>query len=285
MFIIPRMANPLTPEQIQQFREDYKRCGEAVIEAIISYHSTRDPKLIPEIVAGILQRYLPPSSVDLASRPDSALLVEDLGIDSLTMLEVILSIEEALGVRIDNNELRDIRTLGDVKGFAVHKASAAKASTSIVQQEFSRRELENLLPQGPPFLFLDSARLEGAAVEAVFQAREDGFYFQGHFKDRPVLPAAILCEAMGQAACLYIRKTEHPSSGKHIFVLNIEGAHFRRVVVPSDKVEIRMQLRHAAPPLYHFNGEAKVGGESVAHLERLILASGELQEAVTSDVS
>ena len=42
--------------------------------------------------------------------------------DSLTMLEIVMLIEQTLKVSIDNEELRDLRTLGDVKAYLNAKA-------------------------------------------------------------------------------------------------------------------------------------------------------------------
>lgn len=41
-------------------------------------------------------------------------LVADLGIDSLGQMEVIADIEDAFGLRIPDEALRDIETIGDV---------------------------------------------------------------------------------------------------------------------------------------------------------------------------
>ena len=49
-------------------------------------------------------------------------MYEDLGMDSLTMLEIVMLIEQTLMVSIDNEELRDLRTLGDVKVYLDAKA-------------------------------------------------------------------------------------------------------------------------------------------------------------------
>ena len=47
--------------------------------------------------------------------PDQALA--DLGIDSLTMMEIVILVEDVLQMTINNDELRNLRTVGDVKTF------------------------------------------------------------------------------------------------------------------------------------------------------------------------
>jgi acyl carrier protein len=51
--------------------------------------------------------------------------VEDLAIDSLTMLEIVFLAEEVLQVSLDNEELRAFRTVGEVKRFIVSKLAPA----------------------------------------------------------------------------------------------------------------------------------------------------------------
>lgn len=55
----------------------------------------------------------------LAKRTDVSSLKEDdnlsaLGLDSLDLVEVMLEIEDQLGIEFDSNEIGDVATLGDV---------------------------------------------------------------------------------------------------------------------------------------------------------------------------
>jgi 3-hydroxyacyl-[acyl-carrier-protein] dehydratase len=55
---------------------------------------------------------------------DGLRLVQDLGIDSLAMMEMVLLLEEVLEISINIEELRPVRTLGDVTRFIEHKVGA-----------------------------------------------------------------------------------------------------------------------------------------------------------------
>ncbi len=44
-------------------------------------------------------------------------LTEDLGIDSLTMVEIIVSAQDKFGVEIPDEDLKDLRTVQDVVGY------------------------------------------------------------------------------------------------------------------------------------------------------------------------
>ena len=52
-----------------------------------------------------------------------ATLAEDLGADSLASVELVMALEEATGVAIDDTELPNLKTVGDiVKYLEAHKA-------------------------------------------------------------------------------------------------------------------------------------------------------------------
>jgi len=53
----------------------------------------------------------------LKEADDELRLVEDLGIDSLTMMEIVILVEDVLQMQINNEDLRNLRTVGDIKVF------------------------------------------------------------------------------------------------------------------------------------------------------------------------
>ena len=106
-----------TQEQIDQIRRSFRRCREGTSDAIIELQRTGSTELIPTIVRGIVWRY-----VHEARRPvvDQATLetpLASLGIDSLTMMEIVLDVQDALDLVIEDSDLRHMRTIGDVIGF------------------------------------------------------------------------------------------------------------------------------------------------------------------------
>jgi 3-hydroxyacyl-[acyl-carrier-protein] dehydratase len=110
----------------QEIASALKRCGGETIAAALRFQETRDPAEVPVIVYGVLERELPAgSSGKLASAPGSSRLVEGIGMDSLGLMEAVMSIEDVLGIAIDNSELRRIATLDDLNGFIREKLDAA----------------------------------------------------------------------------------------------------------------------------------------------------------------
>ena len=75
--------------------------------------SERDQELrsSSEIVSGLICRSLGVSAERVSA---AAFLVDDLGADSLTLVELALALEERFGITIANEHVATLRTVGDV---------------------------------------------------------------------------------------------------------------------------------------------------------------------------
>jgi 3-hydroxyacyl-[acyl-carrier-protein] dehydratase len=214
---------------------------------------------------------------------DDTKLIEDLGIDSLTMLEVILSIEEALTIRIENEELQQIQTLGEVKKFIADKIAGVKSAKSA--KKLSREEIAMVLPQQPPFMFLSSAEVDEDTIQAKYQITGEEHFLEGHFKDDPVFPASLVFEAMGQAACLWIltkgpEKLGKEMENKNVLFGSMESAHFYRKAVPGETIDLEITANKLREPLAIFSGKASVNGEKLSAVENLVIVFGEATEGL-----
>lgn len=273
------MSVTLTENDLADLKEGLRRCRSETVEAAIRYREQGDLDAIPHIVYGILERYQPATgAVKLANASEDTRLIEDLGLDSLTLLEIVLSIEEVLKLRIENEELREIRTLGQLNKFLHAKITGAKTETST--KHYTREHIALVLPQQPPFMFLDEADLNGETLKASYTIKGTESFLEGHFKDEPVFPASIVFEAMGQAACLWVLEKAPAQLGKEIksnrvFFASLDGAHFYRKTKPGDKLEFTQKLVKLREPLAIFEGAVTSNGERVAKVERLVLAFGD----------
>lgn len=54
---------------------------------------------------------------DVEKVTDSALLIDDLGMDSLALVELAMAIEEATGVTVEDSALPNLKTVGDVMAY------------------------------------------------------------------------------------------------------------------------------------------------------------------------
>ncbi len=117
-------ANP--PDEDARLRDSLKRCSAATREAASEFRRTGNVECVPVIIHGLIEHYVEPDArARLDGSDDSARLVEDLAIDSLTLLEIVFLAEEVLQVTIDNEDLRPFKTVGDVKRFVAAKLAEA----------------------------------------------------------------------------------------------------------------------------------------------------------------
>ena len=277
------MSSP-TEQEIAHLKTSLKRCSPETVEAAVRFRRTRDAREVPAIVYGIIERHLAPEqNRHLGAASDDTRLVEDLGIDSLTLLEIVLSIEETLGISIENEELREIRTLGEVKSFIGRKLAhtpGRETETRRKVRHYGRIEIVSLLPQQPPFLFLDEAEIEAGVVRAKYTIRGDEAFLEGHFKNNPVMPASLVFEAVGQAACLWVLESAPELLGNalgnnEVLFASMEEAHSYRRARPGDTLEIEAESVRLRPPLAVFRGRATLRGERLAQIEHLVLAFGQ----------
>ena len=273
------MGTKLSEAELVELKEGLRRCSPATIDAAIRFREGSDLQAIPIIVYGILDRYQPATApVKISAATDSTRLIEDLGLDSLTLLEIVLAIEEVLKIHIENEELREIRTVGQINQFLHAKTTGTHAIP--VAKRYQREHIVLALPQQPPFLFLDDAELASETVKASYTIKGTEFFLEGHFKDEPIFPASIVFEAMGQAACLWLLEKAPALLGKeiksnHVYFASLDGAHFYRKTRPGEKLEFEQKLVKLREPLAVFEGTVTSHGERVAKIERLVLAFGE----------
>ena len=106
-----------TQEQIDQIRRSFRRCREGTSDAIIELQRTGNTQLIPTIVRGIVWRYVHEARRPVVDQATPETPLASLGIDSLTMMEIVLDVQDALDLVIEDADLRHMRTIGDVIGF------------------------------------------------------------------------------------------------------------------------------------------------------------------------
>lgn len=274
---------PPTEQEIIDLRTSLKRCTPQTIEAAVRLRTTGDLSEVPTVVYGIIERHLPAETTrDLSQASDDTRLIEDLGIDSLTLLEIVLSIEETVGISVENDELREIATLGQVKAFIAHKIATAadpKAAKAVKTRRYTQLEVGVRLPQQPPFFFLGDAEIKGNVVRSSYAIRGDEYFLEGHFKDNPVMPASLVFEALGQAACLWVLECAPDQIGtelgtNEVLFASMEEAHFYRRAVPGDTLDFEVEMLRVHAPVAVFKGIATRNGEKVAQIGHLVLAFG-----------
>ncbi|HEY2124235.1 MAG TPA: phosphopantetheine-binding protein [Chthoniobacterales bacterium] len=78
---------------------------------------TKNTELIPAIVRGIVWRYVREETQPAVEQATLETPLSSLGVDSLTMMEIVLDVQDALNVTIEDADLKHIKTIGDVIEF------------------------------------------------------------------------------------------------------------------------------------------------------------------------
>ncbi len=116
---------PVSEERKQEITKSLKRCSEETVAAALRFEETKNLDELPAIILGVLARDAAnPRPDGIASVTDDMKLIEDIGMDSFGMIEVVMTAEEVLGLTIATEEMNGIATLGDLKKFLRNKFGA-----------------------------------------------------------------------------------------------------------------------------------------------------------------
>ncbi|MBL9190070.1 MAG: hypothetical protein JNK23_21500 [Opitutaceae bacterium] len=183
---------------------------------------------------------------------------------------------------INNDELRNLRTVGDVKTFIDCKIRGLPLPkpTKFIPIE----HVAAVMPIQPPFLFLNEASVSSASANGKYKITGQEFFLQGHFKDNPVMPASIMLEALGQLAVLYLLEGAPTEPGKvvspqTIFFTGCEGVRAHRICKPGDILTLSIKPKRMKMPLATFEGSIRVGQEKAVIAEEITLTFGIVEAA------
>ena len=125
------------------------------------------------------------------------------------------------------------------------------------------RDIQEVLPHRYPFLLVDRI-LETDGETFMIGIKNVSFsepFFQGHFPNHPVMPGALLVEAMAQvgAALLFYKNADKEK--QLVYFSGIDRCRFRRPVVPGDQLRIEVCLiRQRNRRYFKMKGRALVDG-------------------------
>jgi 3-hydroxyacyl-[acyl-carrier-protein] dehydratase len=126
-------------------------------------------------------------------------------------------------------------------------------------------DIRAILPHRYPFLLVDRfVSQEGDDFECLKNVTINEPFFQGHFPGEPVMPGVLIVEALAQAAAVGLAVREgvkEPGTG---YFAAIEGAKFRRKVVPGDILRLTGKILMFRRGLCKVGARAFVGDEVAA---------------------
>lgn len=125
------------------------------------------------------------------------------------------------------------------------------------------QDVLNTLPHRFPFVMVDRVlSIEDGAVHAIKNVTINEPFFPGHFPQEPVMPGVLITEALAQASMFCLHGQLEP--GTVGYLAGIEGARFRRKVIPGDQLHLHAKLEFLRRGLGKTTCRAEVDGVVVA---------------------
>jgi len=130
----------------------------------------------------------------------------------------------------------------------------------------------DLIAHRDPFIFVDEITelTPGISASTIWKLTGDEWFFAGHFPGRPTLPGVLMCEAIAQTGALAI-VSDPKFVGKLPLFGGLDGARFRRQVLPGDTLEISASIGRMSARAGKGTGIAKVNGEIACECELLFV--------------
>ena len=131
----------------------------------------------------------------------------------------------------------------------------------------NERDIMGMLPHRYPFLLIDRIIecTPGEEIRALKNVTINEPFFQGHVPDVKVMPGVLVIEAMAQAGGVLAHQSVPATEPRPLYYLvGVDKARFRRPVHPGDQLEIHIKVDRVARGMWRFEGNASVGGRTVA---------------------
>lgn len=135
------------------------------------------------------------------------------------------------------------------------------------------RAILKSIPHRYPFVLVDRVlEMEaGRRIVALKNVSINEPYFAGHFPGAPVMPGVLIVESMAQAGAVLLLHDMPDRERKLVYFTGIDGARFRRAVVPGDQLRLSMEVLQLRSRACRMKGLAEVEGQVVA--EAVILSA------------
>ena len=139
------------------------------------------------------------------------------------------------------------------------------------ENNLSKQQIIDLLPHREPMLLISELRniKKLFSATAIVNVKKDGFYVQGHFPGKPVMPGVLIVEAFGQAAAALTAYGIDPKEydNKLVFLMGVDKARFRNPVIPDCELHLEIEAIRSHGRVWKYKGTAKVEGKRMADAE------------------
>jgi 3-hydroxyacyl-[acyl-carrier-protein] dehydratase len=129
-------------------------------------------------------------------------------------------------------------------------------------------EIQKVLPHRYPFLLIDGIEEmeRWKRIVGIKNVTINESFFQGHFPGKPIMPGVLIIESMAQTGGFLLLQEVADREKKLLYFVSIDGARFRRPVVPGDQLRLEMNVVAWRETLgfCKLHGKATVNGELAA---------------------
>jgi 3-hydroxyacyl-[acyl-carrier-protein] dehydratase len=140
-------------------------------------------------------------------------------------------------------------------------------------------EILQRLPHSFPFRMIDRIlEIEpGKKAMALKNVSFDEPYFLGHLPREPVMPGALILEALAQTGGLAFHSGKEGEEEGIPFLARIDEFRLKRKVIPGDQILLEAEVIHIFSNLAKVKVLARVDGETVAE-GMLVLVKGMIDQ-------
>lgn len=132
-------------------------------------------------------------------------------------------------------------------------------------------QIMKFLPHRYPFLLVDRVLelVPNERVVAIKNVTMNEPQFPGHFPHHPVMPGVLMIEALAQTAGLLAFKSggKEISENSVVYFVGIDGARFKRPVVPGDQLRMEATVLRTTRGIWKFATKATVDGQLACEAE------------------
>ncbi len=132
-------------------------------------------------------------------------------------------------------------------------------------------EIMRHLPHRYPFLLVDRVEelIPNERIVAIKNVTMNEPHFPGHFPQHPIMPGVLIIEAMAQAAGLlaFQSSAEPTDENTVVYFVGIDGARFKRPVVPGDRLVLEATILQNRRGIWKFSAKATVDGQLATEAE------------------
>lgn len=140
----------------------------------------------------------------------------------------------------------------------------------VENRQYDINEIKELLLHRYPFLLIDRVLSleDNKSIVALKNISANEDFFNGHFPSMPVMPGVLMIEAMAQAAAfLAYKSTDAIAPGMAVLLAGVNNVRWKRMVVPGDQLELKVEYAKNRKPFWYFNAVATVDGKVACKAE------------------